>query len=1041
MKYTCLISPFFGNKRVDKHVDNEQGQTSSAFHGAFLCAPARNKKTKPMKQITGKWFNDNIIRHEVLILMLLMMYAVKAGWGQTQLSLWNFEDVVSPTDVAANMEAGEVTISAGSIGFQNGTDDGGTRIGNSGNWNQSGFSTTEKHLAFSFGPVHGYGITLSSITLRFGRTDAGPQKVTVQVSLDGFSTAGITILDGADVTSTDANSLDLFTASDGLPESVVTSAVTVRIWGHHASGTGNLRFNNFRVYGTVEPTGDPRAATPTFSPPGGTYPTTQHVDMASATPGATVYFSLTGEMGPWTPYTEPVSVGETTTIWAYAAKEDMDDSAVASATYTLPVFKKWSGDATTSNWTDADNWSPAGTPGVSDHVVLDNSIVTNDYTVDLPDGSAGTEIATLHITPEAGKAITLHLPAGNTANPGLRISGPGDALVIDEGGVFRNATGASVGSGFELTGGGAHIRINNGGRYIHQTTRAHATAIVAKLSTATGTEHGVFEFDVPGAAAFSPSTSNRTYGTLVLSALTAGNRTYSMSGMSPLTVRGGLIIGDHVSLQSDMSGEMVVEGDFVVSATGSALLGPQSTVTIHGTLTNNAGAAGLVLEPGASLLHNTAGVEATVKQSVATGGTWGPADKSGTVWNWISSPVAGQSIAGMIETFTGDYDLYRWSEADDTWLNHKSTVPPLFAHNQLVVGTGYLFGAEKEEELSHEGTLFVENHTWSSLTHDGTGIPDANDPNYYLPGWHLLGNPYASGVVFRTAGTGQWTGTHVALTPQRWDDSGASYRAIAENEYMPQAQAFFIRTTAPGAQLHIPANARAHSAPDTKNEQHHRILLTARPVEGNTWQQSVVRLEPDANEQFDCRYHAFFRPGFAPQFYAVMDGNRLLVYAVREIHNDLTIPFAFIKNDEGNDFLIELLETIPHTTPILADLKTGTVHELTPNSPYTFTAEENDDPMRFELRFGQTEDPTSITTPAQQQTATIYTRKNTLHINLNEATTGNRIDVYDTSGRLLIQQQLGQGTHHQKPLSLQTGIYVVRLISPQHIQTERVFVP
>lgn len=72
-------------------------------------------------------------------------------------------------------------------------------------------------------------------------------------------------------------------------------------------------------------------------------PATSHVwqpfeaEITSATAGATIYYSLVGEDGPWTEYTEKINVTETTTIWAYAEKEDMDDSAVRTVTYTFPT--------------------------------------------------------------------------------------------------------------------------------------------------------------------------------------------------------------------------------------------------------------------------------------------------------------------------------------------------------------------------------------------------------------------------------------------------------------------------------------------------------------------------------------------------------------------------------------------------------------------------------------------------------------------------------------------------------------------------------
>ena len=85
----------------------------------------------------------------------------------------------------------------------------------------------------------------------------------------------------------------------------------------------------------------PTVATPTFTPAAGTYTSVQNVTIACTTEGATIYYTTDGST-PTTssaPYTEPIQVGETKTIKAFAVKDSMIDSEIATATYTinLPV--------------------------------------------------------------------------------------------------------------------------------------------------------------------------------------------------------------------------------------------------------------------------------------------------------------------------------------------------------------------------------------------------------------------------------------------------------------------------------------------------------------------------------------------------------------------------------------------------------------------------------------------------------------------------------------------------------------------------------
>jgi N-acetylneuraminic acid mutarotase len=82
------------------------------------------------------------------------------------------------------------------------------------------------------------------------------------------------------------------------------------------------------------------AATPTFSVPGGTYATMQAVTISDATAGAIIYYTTDGITTPTinsTQYTGPIIVMASETIQAIAVAANDLNSAVASATYTIPA--------------------------------------------------------------------------------------------------------------------------------------------------------------------------------------------------------------------------------------------------------------------------------------------------------------------------------------------------------------------------------------------------------------------------------------------------------------------------------------------------------------------------------------------------------------------------------------------------------------------------------------------------------------------------------------------------------------------------------
>ena len=83
--------------------------------------------------------------------------------------------------------------------------------------------------------------------------------------------------------------------------------------------------------------GTPVVATPTFTPTAGTYYEPQTVTIACGTADATIHYTLDGsEPSATSPvYTEALSITETTTVKAIAMKDGYDDSAIATATYTI----------------------------------------------------------------------------------------------------------------------------------------------------------------------------------------------------------------------------------------------------------------------------------------------------------------------------------------------------------------------------------------------------------------------------------------------------------------------------------------------------------------------------------------------------------------------------------------------------------------------------------------------------------------------------------------------------------------------------------
>ncbi len=251
--------------------------------------------------------------------------------------------------------------------------------------------------------------------------------------------------------------------------------------------------------------------------------------------------------------------------------------------------KIWAGLANDGNWSSALNWDGGTLPITTDDVLLDNSFVVTNYNVMLP--NTAVTVKSITISPLTSQSIVLILPSANVADPALVVNGPGYGITINKGGVFQNSSGLTSSSSLNVSDS---IKITNGGRYIHNTRSMHASNIVQILSRAPGTETGIFEFDVPGTQAYTISISKRTYGTLILSAVSNGTKTYTGAGSNPLTINGDLQIGVGVTFKSDLAtnkgivnlnGNLIQQGGILNLASG-----PDSTVwRIKGDVIQSAG--------------------------------------------------------------------------------------------------------------------------------------------------------------------------------------------------------------------------------------------------------------------------------------------------------------------------------------------------------------------------------------------------------------------------------------------------------------------
>ncbi len=500
-----------------------------------------------------------------------------------------------------------------------------------------------------------------------------------------------------------------------------------------------------------------------------------------------------------------------------------------------------------------------------------------------------------------------------------------------------------------------------------------------------------------------------------------------------------------LTLKTDLEIDDLFEIENLIIEDGYSLtILPSGKLTVNGTLSNNNNGSksegGVFIYSDAtgtgSLIHNNTDVNATVERYIARHGGNGQQG-----WHLLSAPVSGQDIVPEFfpDASSGPVydavDFYRWDESFNQegstgwWLNIKGEN---FGHTEFETGTGYLMAFGTPESTKDYG----------DKAHKFTGPVNVEDVNIINlsftsaagenAGWHLLGNPFASAVEW-----GGWSTTNIQGGPSVWSRNDGSYKPLTEENVIPAMNGFMIRVqnNETGA-LTIPANKRAHDPQGwyKKEGQNDRVVLVARDTDTGMGQYSLVMFRQSAETGIDPT-DTYFKAGFAPSFYSIVEEEKLALNSLPEMYQGLTIPFGFEKNDAEN-FIIELVETIPGETLYLIDKKLDVYHHLTVDQHYAFSSEDGDDPMRFKLQFGQMDDPTGIDQVEDGPVHAWY-HNNTLFVTNPEERA--EVKVFDISGRQMYRFVAGAG-EHQYQVNLPAGVYIVHTTTQNSSQSMRIVV-
>lgn len=367
---------------------------------------------------------------------------------------------------------------------------------------------------------------------------------------------------------------------------------------------------------------------------------------------------------------------------------------------------------------------------------------------------------------------------------------------------------------------------------------------------------------------------------------------------------------------------------------------------------------------------------------------------SANSWYAISTYLqGGYSLGNENNMLTfGDYDLYRYKEADATWENYKSHSTTDFT--SLETGRGYIYRRSSYAPLAFEGTENAGTLTYS-LSYTNS-CPDAD-----LKGFNLIGNPYPHSIVKSTdcSATGLATGYYSL-------EGNGSWLAHTDSDPINKGQAVLVKVSA-GTTLTFTDNAATPADPEVKGSGEKGLQFI---LMGDEYKDVAYALFTDK----DGLPKVGHLNAEAPSLSIAQGGTD---YAIATI-GEGTEAFPLKFRGESGEYTMEVrseMGNVGFDYLHLIDRLTGSDIDLLRQPTYTFAHTGNQAlANRFMVKLS----------PEGESTGDIFAYQNGDRIVVEGTGT---LQVYDVLGRQLFTHEINSQFSMLNSQFPSTGVYILRL--------------
>jgi len=385
------------------------------------------------------------------------------------------------------------------------------------------------------------------------------------------------------------------------------------------------------------------------------------------------------------------------------------------------------------------------------------------------------------------------------------------------------------------------------------------------------------------------------------------------------------------------------------------------------TLQSNGGCKNLTINPGTTVVI-APNFSLTVHHGFNNNGSFHlMSDQTGTGSLIVSGQAAGTGqntleryldftggISHLVSTpVTGAKASVFGAAVSEKYLEPSAGWQALSGNDDLMLGIGYKVAGTSSAAIGFTGSILTGDLTVQGLSYTSQGAASAR-------GLNLAGNPYTSAIQWEK---GNWGRTDLDYAAYVW----AGYKFVTWNGVtgalkdgiIPAMQGFFVKSSANGASLTIPAGARLHhtqpyykEAAATENLLDIKLESTA----GNGFfDETFIHILPGSTAGFDGMYDAWklFGADSYPQIYTTAGDQSIL--SINSTPDLNPIPVECKVGETGSyKITFSGFESFNPSQPLFfEDKQTSNVINIRNVNEYVFAANATTEPGRFLLHFAE----------------------------------------------------------------------------------------